>query len=177
MNTEEKSTRFLVLEAVRAFPRSNPSQITELVPGATLHTVKQMCLTLYEEGHFERELGQYTSGRANGRRPYVYWIAETQTPHVRTVQPRKHKVPTEAGLQAQISSLQARISELEQWRLAAIERYPDLLVPDVVIQARKIVAEQFKETGDHGGVQQVLAGHRDTTMLMKAVISALEQSK
>lgn len=175
MNTETQGTRVLVLEALANFPHSSAREVADLVPGTKTDIIKKMCASLWEKGELDREVGPYPDGRNSGRRPYVYKIAENPQP--REPKPRVGKIrkPSAAGYEVRLQALQVRISELEQWRNDAIIRYPDLAVPDVVLRARKIVAEQL-ESHDAHGKAETLAGRRDHTMLIKAVVAALESA-
>ena len=71
--------------------------------------------------------------------------------------------------------LQARIHHLEQWRNAAIARYPDLDVdPALLAKAREIVMRASDITT--ALADDILAGEWDHTPIMKATLEALGSS-
>lgn len=71
--------------------------------------------------------------------------------------------------------LQARIHHLEQWRDAAIARYPDLDVdPALLAKARQIVMRASDITT--ALADDILAGEWDHTPIMKATLEALGSS-
>ena len=90
--------------------------------------------------------------------------------------PMKLKAPTEVGLQARLDEANAKIAELEEWKTAAIARFPDLAVDPAIIKARKIVAAELKAAGDCSLADQVLRGLKDETMLVKVTARALEEA-
>lgn len=71
--------------------------------------------------------------------------------------------------------LQARIHHLEQWRDAAIARYPDLDVdPALLAKAREIVMRASDITT--ADADEILAGEWDHTPIMRATLEALGSS-
>lgn len=71
--------------------------------------------------------------------------------------------------------LQARIQQLEQWRDAAIARYPDLDVdPALLAKARDIVIRTSGATT--ADADDILAGEWDDKAIMRATLEALGSS-
>lgn len=169
------ATRELVVDVIRQMPGMTSKEITALISGANHTVVRSDILPeLYRAGIVDRELGQANKPCA-GRQPYIYSIATNPTPRKVEVKPKmRRKKPSATGYEAQIAELKAQVHELEQWKAAAIGRFPDLAVADVVVKARKIVAAQLRESGDPKRADDTLAGRCDTTVLMKSVVAALE---
>ena len=74
-------------------------------------------------------------------------------------------------LNDQIAALKSEIAELRAFKAAALERYPDLAVPEVVMRARKIVA---KHLSDPANMTRLNNGLMDSSPIMLATIAALE---
>jgi hypothetical protein len=120
--------------------------------------------TLYQEGGYRRE-------PLPGVRAFRYFRDPGAPPKERVARPRKQ---TEAGARAECTILRERIAELEAWQADALKRFPQLAVPPLVIRAREIVAQEYREQNDPHGAQDTLAGKRDHTVMLKAVVRSLE---
>lgn len=169
-----KKTSDEVLEVIRNLPDCKSEEIQQLVSHASPSVIRQILSSLYQQGVIIRHT--IKRGAGEGRSPYFYRInPNPDQPPPPPVQ-RKVTQPTEAGLQAQVEALKARVAELEAWRADAIARFPDLDVDPVVLEARKIVAKELRDGGDSVMAEQVLAGHKDTTLPMRATVAALSRS-
>lgn len=118
---------------------------------------------LYGEGGYRRE-------RTAGERSFRYWPDPDAKP-----QPIPHKgKQTEVGAAVDLVALREEVVELRAWKADAIARFPALAVPPLVLKARQVVADQLRDCSDPEGAKAVLAGNRDHTTLLKAVVRALE---
>lgn len=85
----------------------------------------------------------------------------------------KKATPTDAGWHARFEELVHEVASLAEWQRNAIARYPDLAVPEVVLRARKIAAEEFPDDKKHR--DEIMAGRCDEKPLIKAIVRALEE--
>ena len=118
-----------------------------------------------------------TKAREGDRgRATVHTYTLNPDPAARPPIPPKLKLrkPTTAGYDEQIATLRAEVASLRQWKADAIARYPDLDVDPVVLEARRIVADEIG-TSDPHLVQQVLDGRKDTILPMRVTINALNK--
>lgn len=136
-------------------------------------SVAGMLSTMYAQGGYRREkdANWKRPDKARGARaPYCYWRdAEARPEPFRNA---SHQ--TANGRDHEKGELLAQIAELKLWQAQAIERYPALKVPPLVLKAREIVAAQLRECDDIGGARHVEAGERDSTAIIKAVVRTLE---
>jgi hypothetical protein len=70
-----------------------------------------------------------------------------------------------------IEALQAELAELRSFKDAAVARYPDLAVPEIVLRARQIAAAEY--ASDKVAVSAILNGTRDKSPLIRAILAAL----
>lgn len=87
--------------------------------------------------------------------------------------PRKVKRATPRAMAFNEAELRQKIAELEAWKVDAIARFPELAVDPDVMKARKIVHKMLLESGDRTLAGHVIAGDKDETMLVRAVVAAL----
>lgn len=80
----------------------------------------------------------------------------------------KEKVSKEA------QSLNEELTSLREFKRMALARYPDLAVPPAVALARRHCAKVM-ETLDPSSARDFLAGRRDGTPMMKAVVALYEE--
>jgi hypothetical protein len=73
-----------------------------------------------------------------------------------------------------LEQAQAEIEELRAWKEAAMSRFPDLAVSAVVIKARKIVADEVRAGGDTLLANQIVSGLKDSTLMVRVALKALE---
>ena len=57
-----------------------------------------------------------------------------------------------------------------------MDRFPELAVDKIVLEARGIVADEMREREDKRGVEDVLNGRRDDSVLVRSVVAALERT-
>lgn len=160
------SLREQVEYIIKEKPGISSSEIADFFDGLpNAASQASACLThIYAQGGWRREKTPQ-SGRA-----FCYWHDPDFKPEVK----RRQVAPTNNGLLAQLDEALAEVSELRAWKEAAIKRFPDLAVSEIVLKARKIVAETLSHDEDHRGARDVLDGRRDCTALMRATIAALE---
>lgn len=164
-----------ILEILRELPGLTTQEILELMPHTTRSSVFSLVSKLVRSGAVEVAGTKPGAPRQIGGKPYpisTYRISANPTPNV--VQMRR-KQPSETALTVRIKELEDRIAELTVWKNAAIARYPDLAVDTVVLKARKLVAEEVRAGGDVALADQIIAGNKDATLMVRVTIKALEE--
>lgn len=153
-------------------PGLTSTEVAALMPHANKATVASMVFILKKAGYI-KESGKKLESRRNGNPMSipVYSISDNPAPNVVKM---KRTAPTEQALHVQIKELNATISELVAWKTNAIARYPDLAVDPVVLKARKLVAEEVRAGGDNHLANEIIAGHKDSTLMVRVAIKALE---
>lgn len=165
-----------ILEVVRELPGSTTRDIADLMPHVPFGTVGALVHTLKAEGAIvAKGLRPYTTSDGKQRHHHTYFLSSNPTPVTPTPRVRRSK-PTTAGYEARIKELEAKVADLTQWRANALERYPDLGVEPVVLKARKLVATEVRAGGDNNLADEILAGRKDTTLMVRVAIKALEEA-
>lgn len=167
------NTRAEVLEIIREMPGLTSSEIASLMPHKNKVTVASTVFHLKQEGVIEVSGKKDTVSKDGRPKPILtYTLSTNPTPNVIKM---KRKAPSEAALHMQIRELQQQITELQAWKAKAVEQYPDLAVEPVVLKARKLVAAELRASGDTSLAHHVEVGDKDTTLMMRVAIKALEE--
>lgn len=173
--TDKRKTRDEVLEIVREMPGLTTNEIHALMPHTSRAALNSMVTYLTARGDILRTEGKQEMGpKGIARRNPTYAISSNPTPKA-----VKHKVkePSTTALHATIKELHDKIADLEAWKQAAIARYPVLGVPPIVARARKLVAAEVRAGGDNALADQIIAGAKDATLMVRVAIKALEESE
>lgn len=169
--------RHNIIEAVKALPGITSPEIVELT-GMKRQEVTHHLAVMTAEGLLERVTKMRTPNGKSGRRTmFAYSISQNPFPQPTVVVKPKVKAPTEnveAALRARISDLSAKLAEAEQWREDAIRRYPDLAVDPLVLKARKIVADIYRNKLDTTRESDAMAGRLDKSPIMEVALAALQ---
>ena len=72
-----------------------------------------------------------------------------------------------------VKTLEAEVKELEQWKQAALLRYPDLNVDPILLKARELLANEAREGGNKLLADELLNGKRDKAFSIKALVKVL----
>jgi hypothetical protein len=76
-----------------------------------------------------------------------------------------------------IETLKAEVDMLQQWRAAAILRYPDLDVDPLLLEARALLAAESEEQNCKPAAHAYINGNRDHTIAVQALVKALGSRK
>lgn len=167
------NTRAEVLEIIREMPGLTSTEIATLMPHRNKNTVASTVFNLKNEGVIEVSGQKDAVGKDGRPKPTpVYTLSANPTPNVVAM---KRKAPSEAALHMQVRGLKEQIAQLEAWKAKAIAEYPNLAVEPIVLKARKLVAAELRASGDMALAQHVEAGDKDTTLMMRVAIKALEE--
>lgn len=184
-----------ILEVVRAMPGATAHEIKELMPHRSGSSVTSGISKLYK-------LGAVTCSekvkrvKSNGGLYYEakYVLSDGEPPKYKLTNGKSNfssqpinnkkfggtgqrKRQTDVGLQATIDALRAEVIELKQWKADAIERFPELAVPPIMMRARKLVAKELEAAGDRNLAMQVMAGTKDGTLMVRVAVAALEEGE
>lgn len=143
-----------VIETLKVMPNLTREEIADLNPDKGKADVFFAVQRLKKRGLLA--VGAKPSPRSKGRRTVQTFTIQDEQPKV---------VP--------LVSSSDELQELRAWKAAAIERYPDLAVEPVVLEARRIAA-QFLEGPAKA---DVLAGKKDECPIMRATVEALERGR
>ena len=168
------TVREKVFEVVRAMPGLTAREIATLVPDARYSAVTQVLCIYSAKGELlqeQKDNPAYSSSNRARKTISIYSVNPCPKPVARKMKLRE---PTAAGFHANMAALRDRVAELEQWKAAAIARFPDLGVDPVIIAARRLVAKQANMTDRHLA-DEVMAGRRDNVLAMQVAIEALSQ--
>ncbi len=155
-------------------PNSTTKELADLMPHYTIdnisHAVSSMVASniVFATGS-KREEGP--SGRITTHRAYS----------VKYQKPTKELAPNVNPhvdlLNDLIKALRAERDELEEWKQAAILRYPSLDVDPLLLKARELLAAQAKEDGNDALVADILKGNKDGTIALRAIVKLLGEGK
>lgn len=158
-----------VEEIVREMGRVTALEVIQLMPHVSRQQVYSRLSSLEAQGKISSE--KIPDPKDDHRKVNCYSFGGTPKP----VAARARKVPTNQAQMVNAADYRAKIAELEKWKADAIARYPDLGVDPDVLAARKIVHRMVKEGGDKHMADQIIAGHKDEALMMRAVIAALAE--
>lgn len=170
------STESEIKETLRLMPNLTSAEIHKLLPDRRIGAVHTAVSKMLHSGviHVSGHKGEVTArGREVRQRTYALGRGDATLP----LPTRKNNIPTPIGYAAQINALKAQIEELEKWKHAALERYPDLAVAPTVLRARQLVADELAAGGDNILAAAVRRGEKDTTLMMRVTIKALEEGE
>ena len=160
-----------IYDALAQFPEGLVgAEIRELFPDEENPNAVYSTLNVLKMTGNVKVIGKRISP-ASGRAASVYGVTGVPYTPGRVV---SRKSPTSAGLQARLNEALSRLQELEAWKVAAVARFPELGVDPLMIEARKRVASILSAGGDVSGAEQVRAGNRDATAIVKAVFTTLQ---
>jgi hypothetical protein len=175
-------TRLRVIEAIETIPDIAAREIAQLLPDMNKITVSTMLHSLVRAGLVK------ASGykELHGDNGYLYRVptyARTDKPvpdKPRGRGPAKKTVTVNHTARSEdksneVRELTRRVAELESWKSDAIARYPDLAADPIVLKARRLVAQEIRDSGDSMLADRVLAGAKDDGLMMRVTIKALEE--
>lgn len=149
MNEAQKD----ILEAVKHMPGLTRAEMTDLLSHINPYTLGVNLTKLEKIGKLATE--PKPSPNKVGRRTIKAYVLPTpKTP------PKPRPDPTRNELE-----------ELRAFKAMALQRYPDLAVDPIVLEARKIAAAQF----DNGRRAEILSGDKDNSPIIKALVEALSR--
>jgi len=166
----------LIEDTVKSCEGLSTAEISELL-GIERTTVNRSLVRAITRGVLRREAEIVVSESGHSVRLFRYFKGDGKPQPLPPRHRRRRRggdngqpAATDAGWQARYEEVLHRLKQLEEWRRVAIERHPDLTVPDVVIQARRIAAKANPDFAD-----SLLSGAKDDSPIMRAVLAAIEE--
>lgn len=160
-------------EIVREIPGLTAAEIRVLLPGTSQGSLASILSQAVAKGKYLRGEKRNPKGYGRGNRSILSTFSVNPDPKPVPVKFAR-KTPTANGYEANIDELRKQVEQLEHWKAAAIERFPDLAVDPLVLAARKLVAKRVGET-DRRLAGEILAGQKDGILPVQIAIEALSQ--
>ena len=166
-----------VLDMLKLHPNSTTKDLHSLMPHLDIdhisHAISSMMGkdVVFITGK-KRETGP--SGRTTTHRSYS---AKQPKEVCNKSQVKPQAKPQGELLNSLIKTLQAEVKTLQEWKQAALLRYPDLDVDPILIKARRLLAAQLEEDGRITRVEDVLNGMMDHTSALRALVKILGGTK
>lgn len=164
-----------ILEVFRELPGTTVSEALELLPHLSRSSATSTIYRLYGNGLLVKA-GKKRGDSGHSQSTFKVNPDPNPKP-VSATRKIKLKKPTDAGLIYEVQELKRKISELEVWKANAIDRHPDLAVAPVVLRARKLAAAEVSAGGDALLAEQIRNGMKDSTLIMRVTIRALEEGE
>lgn len=168
-------TRSEIIDVIKAMPGATASEIIQLMPHVSRAATSSMLTVLKKQGLItvsEKKKEITSSGKAHSVSTFV--LNPDYRPGSNVVQMQRRE-PTDAGLKARVDELHGKLVALQLWKEEAIARYPDLAVAPLVLKARKLVADEVRAGGDRHLADEIMAGRKDTTLMVRVTLKALEE--
>lgn len=148
-----------ILEAVKHLPNVTRAELVDLLSPTHKKMAVGMGITKLVR---RRKLatGEKPNPKRRGRRTIQTFVI-----------PQHDKIPEKKATVPEFQRMKREVEELRAWKEEAIRRFPDLAVPAIVIEARALVATEL----DNGHKAEVLAGKKDDSPIMRAVLAALKR--
>ena len=169
------NARQQITDVLKVMPNLTSAEISALLPELSMPVLHTTISYMRKRGEL------ITTGRKQVIKsddvPHTvnaYSISDDPVPPAPKI---KLKKPTPAGYEARIEELNQKIEELEQWKAAAIDRFPDLAAPPLMVRARKIAAEEVRAGGDTLLANQIMSGLKDSTLMVRVALKALEEGE
>ena len=151
-------------------PNSTTKELTALMPHMDIDNVSHAISSMAAKGLVfvtGRKAEEGPSGRITTHRAYS----------VKYTKPSKDTAPKAApqgDLFSQlVKTLEEEVKALEQWKQAALLRYPDLDVDPILLEARALLAAEAAEEGNQMTADAFINGQRDTSLAVRALVKAL----
>jgi len=162
-----------VLDMLKLHPNSTTKDLHSLMPHLDIdhisHAISSMMGkdVVFITGK-KRETGP--SGRTTTHRAY-----SAKQPKETSSKPQvKPQVkPQSELLNSLIKTLEAEVKMLQEWKQAALLRYPDLDVDPLLLEVRALLAAEAEEHGSKEVADAYISGHRDNSFAVRALVKAL----
>lgn len=171
---ENNQTRREILEALREFPGSTSRELALLIPHIPEGTLFAAISKLTAEGVLRRN-GFKQIVMSNGRNKSQPTYEVNLASLLKIANRRKADSAQDVD-DAKVKELEAKVAELTAWKRDAIERYPDLAISPLVLRARELVAAEMRASFDNKFADEVLAGQRDSSPMMRVTLKVLEEA-
>lgn len=171
-------TRNKVLQTIGMFPNTTTNEIVDLLPEISRISLQSTISRLFKNDVLIK--GSPKIEIREGGKPYsarTYIVNPNAVGRLkRATSPKPASVLTDAGLNARIEELKREVQELKAWKNDALERFPELAVPPLLLRARKFAADEARSSGDNQLATSIMCGHKDNTLLVRVALKVLEEA-
>lgn len=92
----------------------------------------------------------------------------------KAIVPKKLRLSENTKLEIKVAELLEKNEEMSEWIKKAIERYPDLAIPDELKKARQVAIDYYNKLGDKQKAADIKAGRCDHTPMIQIALMAIE---
>jgi hypothetical protein len=167
-----------VFEVMKKNPNKTSRDLHELTPHLTLQNVSAAVNALKTKNMVVITGGKAEAsdaGRVTTHKCYSVDLGKVEKPI--PSQPTQERNPNLDLFGQLIKTLEAEVTALEQWREAALLRYPDLDVDPLLLEARALLAAEADEQNCKPASHAYINGNRDHTIAVQALVKALGSRK
>lgn len=161
-----------VFNALKRNPNSTTKELSALLPHIEIDNISHAVSSMTDKNIVfvtgkKSEVGP--SGRTCTHRAYSvkYEKKSVCTP--------PKAAPQEDLFGQLINTLEAEVIALQQWKEAAILRYPDLDVDPLLLEARALLAAEAAEEGNEIQATDIIKGNRDHSFSVRALVKILSR--
>ena len=165
-----------VFEVMKENRNKTSRELRELVPHLTLQHVSAAVNALRTKGLVAITDHKLEASEAGNKKKYRCYSVDLG----RVKKDTPPSVPSNAQpdlFGSLIKTLEAEVVALQQWREAAILRYPDLDVNPLLLEARALLAAEADEQNCKPAAHAYINGNRDHTIAVQALVKALGSRK
>ena len=163
-----------VFSMLGLYPNSTTKELSDLMPHHTIdnisHAVSSMAAKniVFVTGS-KREEGP--SGRITTHKAYSVKYQKAAK------DPAPQPTPRPDLFNSLVKTLEEEVKALEQWKQAALLRYPDLDVDPLLLEARALLAAEAEAEGNEIQATDILKGNRDHNFSVRALVKILGNKK
>jgi hypothetical protein len=162
-----------VFNVLKLNPNSTTKELSALMPHIEIDNISHAVSSMADKNIVfvtgkKSEVGP--SGRTCTHRAYsVKYEKSKDAPQ---------KLPTQSDLFGElVNTLEAEVTALQQWKEAALLRYPDLGVDPLLLEARALLAAEAEKQGIIPASHNYIIGNRDNTIAVQALVKVLGNRK
>lgn len=165
-----------VFEAMKTHHNKTSRELHEVLPHLTLQNVSAAVNALRTKGLVAITSHKSETSEAGNAKSYRCYSVDFG----KVKKPTPPSAPSNAqpDLFGQlIETLKAEVDMLQQWREAAILRYPDLDIDPLLLEARALLAAEADEQNCKPASHAYINGNRDHTIAVRALVKSLGARK
>jgi hypothetical protein len=166
-----------VLNVLKRNPNSTTKELSALMPHIEIDNISHAVSSMADKNIVfvtgkKSEVGP--SGRTCTHRAYSVKYENSKDASPKPAS----KLPTQSDLFGElVNTLEAEVTALQQWKEAALLRYPDLGIDPLLLEARALLAAEAERQGVKPASHNYINGNRDNTIAVQALVKALGNRK
>lgn len=163
-----------VFNVLGLHPNSTTKELCALLPHLDIDNVSHAVSSMVAKGIVfvtGKKAEEGPSGRITTHRAY-------SIKYQKAAKDPAPKAAPQGDLFAQlIKTLEEEVKALEQWKQAALLRYPDLDVDPILLEARALLAAESEQQNCKPAAHAYINGNRDHTIAVQTLVKVLGGSK